>query len=168
MTVGTPEALIDHYPYSVGMTQTVVKAAANEDWDLLVSFFPSQLVDRAASTGAARAEQDKAPKPCGPCFDPDVPGSASELGRFVRRGPAQAAEERMALPHLRWQLFGNMGSVSSRLPSAVRCDEVGHLPKWRLHTASSDFFKLTATEGRGRVVRSSSCRPGDYVLVDRG
>ena len=36
------------------MSRTVVKAAANEDWDLLVSFFPGNWRDLAASTGALK------------------------------------------------------------------------------------------------------------------
>ena len=45
------------------MSGTVVNAAANEDWDLLVSFFPANWLDLAASTGALKGlRKDKSPE----------------------------------------------------------------------------------------------------------
>ena len=76
-------------------------------------------------------------------------------------GPAQAAEEipRLALRPLRGTVPGawHRGLQERKLPSAgVRCDDRSRTGSvWRLHysvnlpSLGCDFFKLTATEGRG-------------------
>ena len=51
--------------YSEGMSRTVTEAPTSEDWDLLVSFFPSNWQELAAETGALRGlRKDKSPESC--------------------------------------------------------------------------------------------------------
>ena len=179
------------------MSGTATQAAANEDWDLLLSFFPDNWQDLAVETGALKGlRKDK---------------SAENLlrtlllhlgcGHSLRETVVRARHARLAdlsdvalLKRLRksrdWLyalcvgLFQEHGiAVSTQAGFQVRAFDATTVQEpgqtgslWRLHysvnlpSLGCDFFRLTATEGigSGESLRQFPIRPGDYVLADRG
>ena len=179
------------------MTQTVVKAAANEDWDLLVSFFPANWLDLAASTGALKGlRKDKSPENLLRTLLIHLGCGHSLRETVVRARQASLADlsDVALLKRLRksreWlyalcvELFREHGvAVSKNAGFQVRAFDATTVREpgrtgsvWRLHysvnlpSLGCDFFKLTATEGRGtgESFKQFPIRPGDYVLADRG
>ncbi len=158
------------------MTQTVVKAAANEDWDLLVSFFPANWLDLAASTGALKGlRKDKSPENLLRTLLIHLGCGHSLRETVVRARQASLADlsDVALLKRLRksreWlyalcvELFREHGvAVSKNAGFQVRAFDATTVREpgrtgsvWRLHysvnlpSLGCDFFKLTATEGRG-------------------
>lgn len=179
------------------MGRTVVKAAANEDWDLLVSFFPGNWRELAASTGALKGlRKDKSPENLLRTLLIHLGCGHSLRETVVRARQANLADlsDVALLKRLRksrdWlyalcvELFREHGLVVSnraglqvRAFDATTVHEPGRTGSlWRLHysvnlpSLGCDFFKLTATKGRGtgESFTHFPIRPGDYVLGDRG
>ena len=179
------------------MSRTVVKAAANEDWDLLVSFFPGNWRELAASTGALKGlRKDKSPENLLRTLLIHLGCGHSLRETVVRARQANLADlsDVALLKRLRksrdWlyalcvELFREHGLVVSdsvgmqvRAFDATTVHEPGRTGSlWRLHysvnlpSLGCDFFKLTATAGRGtgESLTQFPIRPGDYVLADRG
>ena len=179
------------------MSGTATKAAANADWDLLLSFFPDNWRELAAETGALKGLRKHK--------------SAESLlrtllihlgcGHSLRETVLRARQAGLAdlsdvalLKRLRksrdWlyalcvELFREHGIAVSatsgfqvRAFDATTVQEPGRTGSlWRLHysvnlpSLGCDFFKLTATEGcgTGESFTQFPIRPGDYVLADRG
>ena len=179
------------------MSGTVVNAAANEDWDLLVSFFPANWLDLAASTGALKGlRKDKSPENLLRTLLIHLGCGHSLRETVVRARQASLADlsDVALLKRLRksreWlyalcvELFREHGvAVSKNAGFQVRAFDATTVREpgrtgsvWRLHysvnlpSLGCDFFKLTATEGRGtgESFKQFPIRPGDYVLADRG
>ncbi len=179
------------------MSGTAAKAASNEDWDLLLTFFPDNWRDLATETGALKGLRKNR--------------SAESLlrtllihlgcGHSLRETVVRAREAGLAdlsdvalLKRLRksrdWlyalcvALFREHGIAVSagegfqvRTFDATTVQEPGRTGSlWRLHysvnlpSLGCDFFKLTATEGSGtgESFTQFPIRPGDYVLAGRG
>ena len=179
------------------MSGTAAKAASNDDWDLLLTFFPGNWRDLATETGALKGLRKN--------------GSAESLlrtllihlgcGHSLRETVVRAREAGLAdlsdvalLKRLRksrdWlhalcvALFREHGIAVSagegfqvRTFDATTVQEPGRTGSlWRLHysvnlpSLSCDFFKLTATEGSGtgESFTQFPIRPGDYVLAGLG
>jgi hypothetical protein len=171
--------------------------AANEDWELLLSFFPSDWMRLARQSGALKGlRQDK---------------SAEDLlrvlllhlgcGYSMRETVVRAKEANLAdlsdvalLKRLRkskdWlyqlccALFAERGFGSPapsqpmlRLVDSTVVQEPGKTGGlWRIHyslqwpTLACDYFEVTACEGKGtgETLRHYPLRAGEYVLADRG
>jgi hypothetical protein len=171
--------------------------AAEEDWDLLLSFFPSDWMMLARQSGALKGlRQDK---------------SAEDLlrvlllhlgcGYSMRETVVRAKEAKLAdlsdvalLKRLRkskdWlyqlccALFAErgMGSAASsqpmlRLVDSTVVQEPGKTGAlWRIHyslqwpTLVCDYFEVTGCEGKGtgETLQHYPIRAGEYVLADRG
>ncbi len=171
--------------------------AANEDWNLLLSFFPSDWLRLARQSGALKGlRQDK---------------SAEDLlrvlllhlgcGYSMRETVVRAREANLAdlsdvalLKRLRkskdWlfqlcrALFAERGLGSPapgqrllRLIDATVVQEPGKTGGlWRIHysfqwpTLVCDYFEVTACQGKGtgETLRHYPLRAGEYVLADRG
>jgi hypothetical protein len=171
--------------------------AADEDWDLLLSFFPSDWMRLARQSGALKGlRQDK---------------SAEDLlrvlllhlgcGYSMRETVVRAKESKLAelsdvalLKRLRkskdWlyqlccALFAERGFRSPdpsqrmlRLIDSTVVQEPGKTGSlWRIHysfqwpTLVCDYFKVTACEGKGtgESLRHYPLQAGEYVLADRG
>ena len=181
-------------PYSPGMATV---NAAQEDWNVLVSFFPSNWKQLAQETQALKGlRQDK---------------SAENYlrvlllhlgcGFSLRETVARAKQSRLAdlsdvalLKRLRkskeWlhslccALFQERGlnldlttKHSLRLMDSTTVKEPGQTGSlWRIHyslefpSLACDHFKLTATEGEGTGESLSQypIKAGDHILADRG
>ena len=182
--------------YSEGMSRTVTEAPTSEDWDLLVSFFPSNWQELAAETGALRGlRKDKSPEKLLRTLLIHLGCGHSLRETVVRARQASLADlsDVALLKRLRksrdWlyalcvELFREHGiAVSSdggfqvRVLDATTVQEPGRTGSlWRLHysvnlpSLGCDFFKLTGTEGSGagESFKQFPIRPGDYVLADR-
>jgi hypothetical protein len=171
--------------------------AAEEDWDLLLSFFPSDWMMLARQSGALKGlRQDK---------------SAEDLlrvlllhlgcGYSMRETVVRAKEAKLAdlsdvalLKRLRkskdWlyqlccALFAErgMGSAASsqpmlRLVDSTVVQEPGKTGAlWRIHyslqwpTLVCDYFEVTGCEGKGtgETLQHYPIRAGEYLLADRG
>jgi Transposase DDE domain len=171
--------------------------AANEDWNLLLSFFPSDWLRLARQSGALKGlRQDK---------------SAEDLlrvlllhlgcGYSMRETVVRAREANLAdlsdvalLKRLRkskdWlfqlcrALFAERGLGGPapgqrllRLIDATVVQEPGKTGGlWRIHysfqwpTLVCDYFEVTACQGKGtgETLRHYPLRAGEYVLADRG
>jgi hypothetical protein len=172
-------------------------SAADEDWDLLLSFFPSDWMSLARQSGALKGlRQDK---------------SAEDLlrvlllhlgcGYSMRETVVRAKEAKLAdlsdvalLKRLRkskdWlyqlccALFAERGlrnppasKRTLRLVDATVVQEPGKTGSlWRIHysfqwpTLACDYFKVTPCEGTGtgESLRQFPLQAGDYILADRG
>ena len=182
--------------YSEGMSRTVTEAPTSEDWDLLVSFFPSNWQELAAETGALRGlRKDKSPEKLLRTLLIHLGCGHSLRETVVRARQASLADlsDVALLKRLRksrdWlyalcvELFREHGiAVSSdggfqvRVLDATTVQEPGRTGSlWGLHysvnlpSLGCDFFKLTGTEGSGagESFKQFPIRPGDYVLADR-
>jgi hypothetical protein len=179
------------------MSGTATKVAANEDWDLLLSFFPDNWQDLAAEKGALKGlRKDKSAENllrtllihlgCG--------HSLRETAVRARQASLADLSDVALLKRLRksrdWlyalcvELFREHGiAVSSEAGFQVRAFDATTVQEpgqtgslWRLHysvnrpSLGCDFFHLTPTEGvgTGESFTQFPIRAGDYVLADRG
>jgi len=171
--------------------------AVDEDWDLLISFFPSDWKTSALRTGALKGlRQDKSEENYLRTLLMHLGGGFSLRETAVRARQAELADlsDVALLKRLRkgkdWLyelcrgLFAERGlqapdnqGVGLRLMDATvvkEPDQTGS--QWRIHysfqwpTLRCDYFKLTATEGKGtgETLRQYPVSPGDLILVDRG
>lgn len=171
--------------------------AAGEDWDLLRSFFPPDWEELAVSSGAIKGlRQDKSPESCLRVLLMHLGCGFSLRETVVRAQEAKLAQlsDVALLKRLRkskaWlyqlcrALFEQRGIQppvppprTLRLMDASLVKEPGSTGSlWRLHyslrwpTLECDFFKITATEGKGtgESLQQYPLKAGDYALVDRG
>ena len=171
--------------------------AVDEDWNLLMSFFPSDWKASACRTGALKGlRQDKSEENYLRVLLMHLGGGFSLRETAVRARQAQLADlsDVALLKRLRkgkdWLyelccgLFAERGikspynpGVGLRLMDATVVKEPGQTGSlWRIHyslqwpSLRCDFFKLTATEGKGsgETLRQFPVSPGDLILVDRG
>jgi len=171
--------------------------AADEDWNLLLSFFPTNWKELAKATDALKGlRQDKSEENCIRTLLLHLGCGFSLRETVVRARQAKLAElsDVALLKRLRkskdWlhglccALFEERGirieaesHPALRLIDATVVKEPGQTGSlWRIHysfqwpTLACDYFKITATEGKGsgESLRHFPLNPQDYVLVDRG
>ena len=171
--------------------------AVDEDWDLLVSFFPANWKHLARLSGALKGlRQDKSEENLIRVLMLHVGCGFSMRETVVRAKQANLADLSAValLKRLRkskdWlyrlccALFEERGfqmktplKQSLRLIDSTLVKEPGKTGSlWRIHysfqwpTLACDYFKITATEGNGTgdSLRHFPLRPQDYVLADRG
>jgi hypothetical protein len=171
--------------------------AADEDWDLLVSFFPDQWKDLAEQTGALKGlRQDKSVESYLRILLMHLGCGFSMRETAVRAKLAELADlsDVALLKRLRkskdWlhqlccALFEERRIQSQappgarlRLIDATIVKEPGPTGSlWRVHYSLAwpelrcDYFKITATEGKATAesLRQYPVKPGDLILVDRG
>jgi hypothetical protein len=171
--------------------------AADEDWNLLLSFFPSNWRELAQVTEALKGlRQDKSEENYIRTLLLHLACGFSMRETVVRAKQAKLADlsDVALLKRLRkskeWlyrlccALFEERGiQVESsfhrtlRLIDATVVKEPGKTGSlWRIHysfqwpTLTCDYFKITATEGKGsgETLRHYPLKPQDYCLADRG
>ncbi len=171
--------------------------AANEDWDLLLSFFPSDWKKLAQTTGALKGlRQDKSEENFLRVLLMHLGCGFSMRETVVRARQAELANlsDVALLKRLRkskeWlyqlccALFAERGIQSTgqhgprlRLMDSTVVKEPGPTGScWRIHyslrwpSLECDYFKVTATEGKGTGESLSQypINAGDLLLVDRG
>jgi hypothetical protein len=171
--------------------------AADEDWDLLLSFFPSDWRRLAGQSGALKGlRQDKSAENLLRVLLLHLGGGYSLRETVVRAKAAQLADlsDVALLKRLRkskdWlhQLCGALlaerglrspapSQPRLRLVDATVVQEPGRTGSlWRIHysfqwpTLVCDYFRLTACagQGTGESLRYYPFQAGDYVLADRG
>jgi hypothetical protein len=171
--------------------------AADEDWNLLLSFFPSNWKELAQATGALKGlRQDKSEESYIRTLLLHLGCGFSMRETVVRAKQAKLAElsDVALLKRLRkskdWlyqlccAMFEERGIKSEldlhqtlRLIDATVVKEPGKTgSQWRIHysfqwpTLACDYFKVTATEGKGtgETLRHFPLNPQDHILVDRG
>jgi len=171
--------------------------AAEEDWELLKSFFPVGWEEAAKESGALKGlRQDKSPESYLRVILMHIGGGLSLRETVTRAGKARLADlsDVALLKRLRkgkeWlrrlceALFAEQPHRPAlavtpplRLVDSTLVKEPGKTgSQWRIHYSlqwpglGCDYFKLTATEGKGTAESLSQCplREGDHVLADRG
>ena len=171
--------------------------AAEEDWDLLVSFFPANWRHLAPLSGALKGlRRDKSEENLLRVLMLHVGCGFSMRETVVRAKQAQLAElssvalfKRLRkskdwLYRLCWALFEERGlriqtppNQRLRLLDSTQVKEPGKTGSlWRIHysfqwpSLACDYFKITASEGdgTGEALQQFPLSPQDYVLADRG
>ncbi len=171
--------------------------AVDEDWDLLVSFFPSNWKDLARRSGALKGlRQDKSEEHllrvlllhvgCGFSMRETVVRaqqaklaqlSAVALFKRLRKSRDWLQQLCQALFEERGLQTGSPSQGGLRLIDSTLVKEPGKTGSlWRIHysfrwpTLQCDYFKITAVEGNGNgeSLRQFPLRPQDYILADRG
>ena len=179
------------------MSGTAAHAAGNEDWDLLLSFFPRNWQELAVETGALKGlRKDKSPEKllrtlllhlgCG--------HSLRETAVRARQASLANLSDVALLKRLRksrdWlhalcvELFREHGiAVSAGTGLQIRAFDTTTVKepgrtgsRWRLCYSVSlpslgcDFFRVTAAKGTGtgESLKQFPIREGDYVLAGRG
>jgi hypothetical protein len=171
--------------------------AADEDWDLLVSFFPSDWRDLALSSGALKGlRQDKSEEKllrvlllhvgCGLSMRETVVRarqanladlSAVALFKRLRKSSAWLQELCQALFAERGLGNARAAGRALRLVDSTVIKEPGKTGSlWRIHyslrwpTLKCDYFKITEVdgEGNGDSFTQFPLKTRDYVLADRG
>jgi DDE family transposase len=174
-----------------------VHNAADEDWELLTSFFPGQWRDLAHTTGALKGlRQDKGEENylrvlmlhfgCGLSMRETVTrarqaklAEISSVALFKR-----LRKSREWLYQLCCSLFKERGIAPTvgtqhtlRILDATIIKEPGPTgTQWRIHyslcwpTLRCDYFKLSAVEGEGtgESLRQFPIAAGEHLLADRG
>lgn len=169
----------------------------DEDWPLLVSFFPDGWCDMAAESGALKGlRKDKSPENllrtllihfgCGHSLRETVV-RAREAGiadlsdvallKRLRKSKDWLYAMCVALFQERGVALASSEDFQVRAFDATTVKEPGKTGSlWRIHYSVSlpslncDFFKLTETEGIGTGESFSQfpIQKGDYILADRG
>ncbi len=171
--------------------------AAEEDWELLLSFFPADWRQLARNTGALKGlRQDKSEENCLRVLLMHLGCGLSMRETVVRAQEAHLADlsDVALLKRIRksqeWlfelcrALFEERGlrpQVGSgkilRLVDATEVKEPGKTGSlWRIHYSlrwpdwKCDFFKLTPVDGKGtgENLQQFPLRASDYILADRG
>jgi len=171
--------------------------AANEDWKLLLSFFPPNWKELGQVTDALKGlRQDKSEENYMRTLLLHLGCGFSMRETVVRARQAKIAElsDVALLKRLRkskdWlyrlccALFEERGLIAEskslstlRLIDATVVKEPGKTgSQWRIHfslqwpTLVCDHFKITAAEGKGNgeSLRQFPLKPRDYIIVDRG
>jgi hypothetical protein len=171
--------------------------AADEDWDLLLSFFPSNWKKLAQTSGALKGlRQDKSEENYLRVLLLHLGCGFSMRETVVRAKQAKLADlsdvallkrlrkSREWLYQLCCALFAEQGIQTTheggpvlRLMDSTQVKEPGQTgSRWRIHyslrwpSLECDYFKVTATEGQGtgESLRQYPLSPDDLLLVDRG
>jgi len=171
--------------------------AAEEDWELLKSFFPAGWEAVAKESGALKGlRQDKSPESYLRVILMHIGCGLSLRETVTRAGKAGLADlsDVALLKRLRkskeWlrrlceALLAEQPhrpelarSPALRLVDSTLVKEPGQTgSQWRIHYSlqwpglGCDYFKLTATEGKGTAESLAQCPlcAGDHVLADRG
>jgi Transposase DDE domain len=171
--------------------------AADEDWELLRSFFPANWKTLALQSGALKGlRQDKSAETLLRVLLLHVGGGFSLRETVVRARAAHWADlsDVALLKRLRksqawlyqlccalWRERGvhpqPAAAPALRLIDSTLVQEPGQTGSlWRLHysfqwpTLACDFFKLTAREGKGNgeSLQQYPLRAGEHVVADRG
>jgi Transposase DDE domain len=174
-----------------------VHNAADEDWELLTTFFPADWRGLARTTGALKGlRQDKGEENYLRVLMLHFGGGLSMRETVTRAKQAGLAElssvalfkrlrkSRRWLYELCRALFEERGIKPAlatkhplRLVDATIIKEPGPTgAQWRIHYSlrwpalGCDYFKLSAVEGEGsgESLRQFPLRPGEYILADRG
>ena len=169
----------------------------DEDWNLLTSFFPADWRELAASTNALKGlRKDKSEDALLRTLLIHLAGGFSLRETVVRARRAELADlsDVALLKRLRksgeWlhklclAMFAERGldldkgdGFCCRLLDATNVREPGKTGSlWRIHysvqlpSLCCDFFKLTATEGKGtgESFKQFPVQAGDYLIADRG
>ncbi len=169
----------------------------DEDWNVLVSFFPENWQDLASNTGALKGlRQDKSADnllrtllihiACGYSLRETVV-RAKEAGIAELSDVALLKRLRkcknwlyalcVSLFNERGLLLGNGAGLQFRLIDATTVKEPGKTGSlWRIHysvrvpSLVCDFFRITATEGEGtgETLTQFPVNAGEYIIADRG
>jgi hypothetical protein len=169
----------------------------DEDWPLLVSFFPDGWGDMAADSGALKGlRKDKSPENllrtllihfgCGHSLRETVV-RAREAGiadlsdvallKRLRKSKDWLYTMCVALFQERGVALASNDGFQVRAFDATTVKEPGKTGSlWRIHYSVSlpslncDFFKLTETEGvgTGESFSQFAIKEGDYIIADRG
>jgi hypothetical protein len=171
--------------------------AAQEDWDLLVSFFPPQWKQLGQETNALKGlRQDKSEENCLRVLLLHLGCGLSLRETVARAQQANLADlsdvallKRLrkskdwlsalcgALFQERALQFAPPTQQPLRLVDSTQVKEPGKTGSlWRIHyslqwpSLTCDHFKLTATEGEGtgESLAQYPIQPGDHILGDRG
>jgi len=174
-----------------------VHNAADEDWELLTTFFPAEWRHLAHTTGALKGlRQDKDEENYLRVLMLHFGCGLSMRETVTRAKEAQLAEissvalfkrlrkSREWLYELCRALFEERGLAPAvvtrhilRIIDATIIKEPGPTgAQWRIHyslcwpTLRCDYFKLSAVEGQGtgESLRQFPIAPGEYLLADRG
>lgn len=169
----------------------------DEDWNVLVSFFPERWQELAISTGALKGlRQDKSADnllrtllihiACGYSLRETVV-RAKEAGiadlsdvallKRLRKCKDWLYALCVALFNERGLLQGNDTGLQFRLIDATTVKEPGKTGSlWRIHYSvripsfECDFFRITATQGEatGETLTQFPMNAGEYIIADRG
>jgi len=171
--------------------------ALAEDWELLMSFFPTDWRRQAETSGALRGlRQDKSEEGYLRVLLMHLACGFSLRETVVRAKNAQLADlsdvallkrlrkSKVWLRQLCCSLFAERalssppsGPPNLRLIDASLVSEPGKTgSQWRVHyslrwpSLECDYFKLTPVEGQGHgeTLYQFTFAPGDFVLADRG
>ena len=171
--------------------------ALAEDWELLMSFFPTDWRRQAETSGALRGlRQDKSEEGYLRVLLMHLACGFSLRETVVRAKNAQLADlsdvallkrlrkSKVWLRQLCCSLFAERalssppsGPPNLRLIDASLVSEPGKTgSQWRVHyslrwpSLECDYFKLTPVEGKGHgeTLYQFTFAPGDFVLADRG
>jgi len=169
----------------------------NEDWQLLLSFFPDNWLDLALATDVSKGlRKDKQVENyirtllihigCGYSMRETVVrarlASLADISDVTLLGRLRKAKgwlKAMCLAMLRERglSFDESDDFSVRLFDATVVKEPGRTGSlWRIHysvqipSLACDFFKLTATKGKGtgESFFQYSIKKGDFIIADRG
>ncbi len=179
------------------MDQTVTRAPLDEDWGVLTRFLPENWQELAQDTGALRGlRKDKSPESllrtllihlgCGHSLRETVVrarqsqiSDLSSVALYKRLKKSRDWLKAMCI-----ELFQEHGiAVSGEQNRQMRAFDATHISEpgptgslWRLHYSITlpalgcDFFKLTATKGKGtgESFQQFPIDRDDYILADRG
>jgi len=169
----------------------------NEDWPLLMSFFPAGWDELAASCGALKGlRKDKSPEQllrtllihlgCGHSLrETVVRAREAEIAdlsdvallKRLRKSKAWLYAMCVALFRERGVVLSSEARFQVRLLDATTVKEPGKTGSlWRIHysvslpSLSCDYFKLTETQGvgTGESLTQFPIQAGDYIRADRG
>jgi hypothetical protein len=169
----------------------------DEDWKVLMSFFPANWRQLAADTHALKGlRQDKSAEhllrtllmhlACGYSLRETVVrarhANVSHLSdvallKRLRKSQAWLNGLCLALFHERGMPLGPDAGVEFRVVDGTHVKEPGQTGSlWRIHyslrvpSLTCDFFKVTATEGQGtgESLTQFPINADDYILADRG
>lgn len=168
-----------------------------EDWPILLSFFPDNWLELAVATDASKGlRKDKVAENyirtllihigCGHSLRETVvrakKASLADISDVALLGRLRKAKEWlhamcMELLAERGFALDEQSDFNVRLFDATNVKEPGKTGSlWRIHysvqlpSLTCDFFKLTATKGKGtgESFFQYSIKQGDYIIADRG
>lgn len=171
--------------------------AAEEDWELLTTFFPARWAEQAEETAALKGlRQDKSPEKylrvlllhlgCGFSLRETATrakqadlADISDVALLKRLRKSKDWLHRLCVTLFSEQQRGPVlnTALALRLVDSTVVKEPGQTgSQWRIHYSlqwpglSCDYFKLTATEGKGtgEALAQYPLRAGEHVLADRG
>jgi hypothetical protein len=181
-------------PSDIGME---VKNTMTEDWPILLSFFPNNWVELASEADALKGlRKNKAVESymrtllihiaCGHSLRETATraklAGLADISDVAMLGRLRKAKDWLhslcvALFEEQGIALHNQSNFQVRLFDATNVKEPGKTGSlWRIHyslqlpSLTCDFFKLTATKGKGtgESFFQYSIKKGDYIIADRG